>query len=68
MSKHRAQPSKYKVKYSGKEHYGDEVDKLLEERSHLTGELTCLLRDIGHLETELDRLTHDIAETGELLC
>ena len=55
---------KYRVGYGEEEKYGDEKNKLLEERARLTGEITSGLRDIGHLETELDRLIHDIAETG----
>ena len=66
-SKQSSKPTKYKVKYSSDDQYGDEKAKLLEERSNLTMEITSVLRDIGHLETEVDRLTHDIADTGEFI-
>ena len=64
ISKRNAHPTKYKVRYNSEEKFGEEKNKLLEERSELTGEITSVLRDIGHLETELDRLSHDLAETG----
>ena len=66
ISKRNAHPTKYKVRYNSEEKFGEEKNKLLEERSELTGEITSVLRDIGHLETELDRLSHDLSETGLL--
>ena len=66
ISKRNAHHTKYKVRYNSEEKFGEEKNKLLEERSELTGEITSVLRDIGHLETELDRLSHDLAETGLL--